>query len=261
MRRLLLFDLDETLIEEQAAAAAAFDATAAFAVSETDNGMDPASFVTAARVSARELCRTSPFYDYFVRLGISSTETLWCGFEGGDATTRALRKWTPGHRRAVWSKALQSQGIADNTFASSLAQRFASERRLHHRVFPDVMPTLSVLAETHALGLITNGPSCLQQEKIDATGLRPFFAVVVVSAELGTGKPDALIFNYALAAFDASLKDAVMLGDSLPRDIEGALTAGLDAIWVNRLEQPPAIDRPGIPEISTLAEVPAVLTA
>jgi putative hydrolase of the HAD superfamily len=50
--------------------------------------------------------------------------------------------------------------------------------------------------------------------------------------------------------------DAVMVGDSLDRDIHGALAAGLGAVWLNRSgAEAPA----GITRVSTLAELPAAL--
>jgi FMN phosphatase YigB (HAD superfamily) len=80
----------------------------------------------------------------------------------------------------------------------------------------------------------------------------------VVSAEFGTGKPDASIFRYALSRLAEPHEQAVMLGDSLDRDIDGALSAGLQAIWVNRLGHPPA-NRREVVEVSTLGEAVAIL--
>ena len=49
-----------------------------------------------------------------------------------------------------------------------------------------------------------------------------------------------------------------MIGDSLDRDIDGALAAGLDAVWINRFGTGPGRD--GVAEISSLAELPGVLS-
>jgi hypothetical protein len=50
-----------------------------------------------------------------------------------------------------------------------------------------------------------------------------------------------------------------MLADSVARDIDGALSAGLQAIWVNRLRHPRPADREEVVEVSTLAEAVAML--
>jgi hypothetical protein len=60
----LLLDLDETLIEEDSAAAAAFEATAAFAQGCNFRLADPAGLVAAARAQARHLWSSAPTHDY-----------------------------------------------------------------------------------------------------------------------------------------------------------------------------------------------------
>src|ERR671939_819798 len=98
MRRVLLLDLDETLIEEEPAAIEAFEATAGFAAARAGADIPHHSLVTAVRRRARELWRSSPYYDYCLAIGISSTEGLWCRFEGREAVTRGLRAWVTGYR-------------------------------------------------------------------------------------------------------------------------------------------------------------------
>jgi putative hydrolase of the HAD superfamily len=255
----LLLDLDETLIEEHAAAVAAYEVTAAFAEACEPQLADRVALIAAARARARELWSSAPTADYCREIGISSTEGLWCSFEGGDAATAALRSWAPTYRRATWSGALEAQGVDDDGLAVALAGRFAVERRARHRVYADVVPALSELRERHALGLVTNGAACLQHEKLDCSGLRPFFDVVVVSAEFGAGKPDASIFRHALSRLGRPHEQAVMLGDSLDRDVDGARSAGLRAIWVNRLGLPRPADRQELVEVSTLGDAVAAV--
>jgi FMN phosphatase YigB (HAD superfamily) len=56
---------------------------------------------------------------------------------------------------------------------------------------------------------------------------------VVVSGEVGIGKPDPAVFAYAIDRLGASPRDTVMVGDSWERDVLGALGAGLSAVWVS----------------------------
>jgi FMN phosphatase YigB (HAD superfamily) len=49
-----------------------------------------------------------------------------------------------------------------------------------------------------------------------------------------------------------------MIGDSLARDIDGALAAGLDAVWIDRFGQP-GPSRDGVAKIASLGELPAAL--
>jgi putative hydrolase of the HAD superfamily len=257
VRRALLIDLDETLVVEEPAAVAAFAATARVAAPGRD--LDAERLAVAARVRARELWRAAPTYPYCHRIGISSWEGLWCGFEGDEPAVRELRSWAPVYRREAWRRALAEQGVDDPELATELGERFGAERRARHEVFADVPAALEALRETHALALVTNGASCLQREKLAASGLEGSFDAVVVSGEVGTGKPDVRIFRHALALLGADAAGAAMVGDSLARDVDGAVAAGIRPVWVNRFGRPRPGDRPELREIATLDELPGAL--
>jgi putative hydrolase of the HAD superfamily len=253
----LLFDLDETLVVEEPAAVAAFEATARLGAAR--HGVDVAALALAARSRARELWRAAPTYAYCLRIGISSWEGLWCRFEGDEPELRSLRVWSPTYRREAWRLALGEQGVDDAELAEELGERFDTERRARHEVFADARAALSELRTSHPVALVTNGASCLQREKLAASGLGDSFDIVVVSGEFGVGKPDASIFRHALSQLGSDARGAVMVGDSLARDVDGALAAGLGAVWVNRFGSPRPAHRADLVEVSTLSDLPAVL--
>lgn len=257
MRRALLFDLDETLMVEEPAAAAAFAAAATHGAKL--HPLDPRRLATAAREHARELWYAAPTHDYCMRVGISSWEGLWCRFEGDDSDTRALRRWSPDYRRDAWRLALSDQGIDDPPLAEELAERFGEERRARHQVFADARGALAELKRSYALALVTNGARCLQREKLAASGLAHYFDAVVVSADLGVAKPSPAIFEHALASLEVENHRAVMIGDSLRKDVDGACAAGLAAVWVNRAGEPAPPGRPDLIEVKTLRDLSAAL--
>jgi putative hydrolase of the HAD superfamily len=258
----LLFDLDETLMVEEPAALASFEATAELAAARC--GIDSAQLAIDARSRARELWYASPTHPYCKRVGISSWEGLWCRFESAGPDVQALRDWFPTYRREAWRLGLADQGLDDPQLAKELGEHFARERRARHEVFADAGEVLGQLQESYSLALVTNGAACLQREKFAASGLSEFFEVVVVSADVGAAKPDASIFEHVLSRLGATADGAVMIGDSIPKDIDGALAAGLGAVWVNRdggrpanREDPPA--RNDFLEIATLSDLPEAL--
>ena len=259
MKRVLLFDLDETLMVEEPAAAAAFEATSRLAA--VRYGIDAQALATDARARARELWYAASAHDYCMRVGISSWEGLWCRFEGDDPDAKSLRAWSPTYRYETWSLALADQEVEDSLLARELAERFGVERRGRHQVFTDVAGALSQVRETHSLALVTNGAACLQREKFAASGLSDYFDAVVVSADLGVAKPDASIFEHALSLLGADSDRAVMVGDSISKDVDGALAAGLGAIWVNRNGSSVPSDRPDLVEIGSLASLPSALSS
>jgi putative hydrolase of the HAD superfamily len=247
----VLFDLDETLMVEEPSAVAAFQATAGHAATVYD--LDVAALAVAARAKARELWRAAPTYEYCRRVGISSWEGLWCRYAGHERETSQLRAWSPTYRREAWRLALAEQGIEDPGLAEELGERFLAERRARHEVFPDAEATLRELSRTHVLGLVTNGASCLQRDKLRASGLGDYFKVVVVSADVGVAKPDASVFRRALD--EAGAERAVMVGDSVEKDVRGALAAGLGAVWLNRAGRPRPDDL-DVSVVRSLSELP-----
>jgi putative hydrolase of the HAD superfamily len=91
---------------------------------------------------------------------------------------------------------------------------------------------LDRLAESGiATGIITNGFSFLQKRKALAHGLAERVRFVLTSEDAGAHKPDARIFQRALATVDATAADCWHVGDHRDNDIAGALDAGLDAVW------------------------------
>ena len=230
--RSILFDLDDTLVVEGASADAAFSATCECA--HEKYGIDPETLHQSVRYHARELWRASATITYCRAIGISSWEGLWARFLGNHPNLKKLRTWAPIYRREAWFRALIDHGVKDLSFAERLSDVFPSERRERHVVFSDVEDSLTNLRENYRLALLTNGAPDLQREKIQGANLARFFDAILISGEVGIGKPDCRIFKIALDALAVSPSEAVMVGDSLARDILGAQRVGLKAVWLNR---------------------------
>jgi len=84
------------------------------------------------------------------------------------------------------------------------------------------------------LGVISNGLSVKQWEKIIRLGLQHFFHTVVISQEVRVEKPDPLIFEKAAIAANAKPGECVIVGDRLDRDICGGNEAGFVTVQVVR---------------------------
>ncbi|MGZ6307968.1 MAG: HAD family hydrolase [Ktedonobacterales bacterium] len=236
----LLFDLDDTLLVDETSSDAAFLATSVYA-GERYSGLDTHSLALAAGSQARRLWRESATYAYCKAIGISAYEGLWGGFAGDDPNLRVLRAWVGDYRRETWLRALDAHGVVDAALAGELAEKFQQERRARQITYSDVVPVLEQLRRTHRLALVTNGAPDLQREKIAASGLARYFEAIVVSGELGIGKPEPRIFTRALELVGARPEAALMVGDKLWRDVLGAQRVGMRGIWINRMDR-------GIPE-------------
>lgn len=107
----------------------------------------------------------------------------------------------------------------------------------------------------YRLGLLTNYVREVQVEKIDQFGLGPYFDAMLFAGELPAPKPDVRAFWAACEALGVAPQQAVMVGDSLKNDVQGALAAGLRAVWLNRY----APDQAGVYSIQQLLELPPLL--
>jgi putative hydrolase of the HAD superfamily len=134
----------------------------------------------------------------------------------------------------AWRRALRICGLQDESlvsFAFETHMRLASES---HLLFDEVPEVLQHLSGRLPLGVITNGASDTQREKLRTTGIEALFDVIIVSGEIGAAKPSPIAFQAALEATGVSPQEALHVGDSLEADVAGALNAGLNAVWLNR---------------------------
>lgn len=101
-------------------------------------------------------------------------------------------------------------------------------------IFPDAVPMLQALRKKGIVtGVITNGPSYLQNHKMDESGLRPYLDLVIVSGDVGVHKPDPALFLYACDKVQLLPADCMYVGDHPVNDIAGALSAGMQAVRMN----------------------------
>ncbi len=107
------------------------------------------------------------------------------------------------------------------------------------------------------IGLISNSHRCLTsfQSHFELEGL---FSAAVSSAEHGYMKPHPSIFETALQQAAADPASSVMVGDSVPHDVEGARRLGMRAVLLAR-EAPVDHCPSGVPVIRTLRELPPLL--
>ncbi|MDX2041734.1 MAG: HAD-IA family hydrolase [Acidobacteriota bacterium] len=102
------------------------------------------------------------------------------------------------------------------------------------RVFDDVVPALTELKRQGSrLGVISNFDSRLD-DVLRGCELAQFFDSVHISTRVGAAKPDAMIFDAALAYHRIEASQAWHVGDSPREDFEGAQAAGLCGILLNR---------------------------
>jgi putative hydrolase of the HAD superfamily len=117
---------------------------------------------------------------------------------------------------------------ADPRLAARIAARFAEEVERHTE---RNRPFLARLAERYRLGIVSNFYGNLLTV-CDNLGIRPLCSVIVDSAQVGFTKPDPRIFRHAVDGLGLPTSAVTFVGDSLPRDMEGARTVGMRHVWL-----------------------------
>lgn len=107
----------------------------------------------------------------------------------------------------------------------------------YNTLFDGAIELLTALQPHYALHVITNGFQDVQYFKMKNSGLLPFFESVTDSSSVGVKKPDPKIFEHALRVGQVAPSEAIMIGDNLEADIEGALATGMHAVHFMPLEK------------------------
>ena len=103
----------------------------------------------------------------------------------------------------------------------------------NNHLFDGAIELLEYLKPNYNLHIITNGFADVQFKKINNSKIANFFHTVTNSEMAGVKKPNPTIFDFALDLAKAKKENSIMIGDSLDADVQGALDAGLDAIYFN----------------------------
>lgn len=120
-------------------------------------------------------------------------------------------------------------------------------------LFEDALPVLEELRVAELkIGLVSNGIRDLTEfvahHRLDVDA-------IVDSRSHGRVKPHPTIFEAALGLLDAKPMEAVMVGDSLEEDIQGAQALGMRAILIDRDDRHPEVE----PRLTDLYGLPAAL--
>ncbi|MDO4634243.1 MAG: HAD family hydrolase [Eubacteriales bacterium] len=86
------------------------------------------------------------------------------------------------------------------------------------------------------LGIITNGPSQHQRNKINALGVNQWIPEenMLISGDYDVAKPDPGIFALAVEKLGGTPEEYIFVGDSFENDVTGAKKAGWKSVWVNK---------------------------
>lgn len=197
-------------------------------------------------------------YEEFVSLYKPHNLELWDKY-GKDLITKEFLRVD----RFLWPL-LHGSKVGDETeklsaLAEQMSEDFLSLTTAYFSLLPGAEDLVHYLAKKYPLTVLTNGFVEVQYEKFDKSGLRDYFTHIVLSEEIGCQKPNPRIFEEALRMNGVSAHEAIMIGDSWNSDIQGAINANIDQVWIRKSKEPLPEGQSATFLVSSLAEVKKIL--
>ena len=198
---LILFDLDDTLID--------FESSSAIALETVCNNFG----------------FSGPLESYFsiysqINLG------LWQRLEKGEipASTVKVERFRLLCEKMNWTANYEQ-----------MAESYLTEINSCVKLIPFAAEVSEKLSQHFDLGIVTNGFTRVQKARFKKSGLEKHFKFLMTSEEQGYHKPDQRIFIDAINKLPRKeLAKTLVVGDRIESDILGAKKAGIKSIWFNR---------------------------
>jgi 2-haloacid dehalogenase len=220
--RLILFDLDDTLLDFGATQAAAFDATLAKYAIETGDGALYAQYMHFSR-------------------------QCWRRHEEGSLSKALLR--TERFRLT-----LEWWGVHDAP-VDELSQAYLDELPRHPFLIEGAVDVCRRLSQVATVGVVTNGFEAVQRARLTVAPFREHVTFMLTSEAVGAPKPERPIFDRALDLGEARASDTVMVGDNPSSDIAGAHARGIDTVWLAPADAEPEVEVSPTYRVERLAEL------
>lgn len=206
----IFFDLDHTIWD--------FDSNAKIALFQIFNEM---------KLEEKLAVSVEDFYPVY----LESNALLWARYEQGFISSSDL-KW-----KRMWRTLLHFKR-PDEVLSKSMSEKFLEVLPIQQILFPYTVEILEYLKnKDYRLHLITNGFEVVQKLKLKHSGIADYFVEMITSERSQSMKPKKEIFEYALTTTGAALEASIMIGDNLKADIQGAINAGMDNVFVNHIKE------------------------
>lgn len=155
-----------------------------------------------------------------------------------------LAMWTAVERGTIRSNDVRNRRFemladelrldVDDLTVVAMADAFVEGLGAFGDLYPGAREVLDALASRVPVALVSNGLGEVVHARLARLGIEEHFATVVVSSEVGAGKPSPAIFDVAFERLGGPAKHtAVMIGDSLSSDIAGGTGYGIATCWYN----------------------------
>ena len=194
----LLFDADGTLYD--------FKATEDVALSSLFSGL------------------SLPYTDEFIDIYHEANSGCWKEYEEGTLSMDSLR--SERFRRFFGLIGKKDDPVK----AGEEYIRLLGEAGI---MLPGAIGFLEEIHGLYPMYIITNGIADTQHMRFRGTDTEKYFNGIYISEELGVQKPDAGFFRKVLDDIGIGRESAIVIGDSERSDIQGAVNAGIESIFIS----------------------------
>jgi putative hydrolase of the HAD superfamily len=207
--KVVLFDLDDTLVDQEGASRAAL-------------------------------------LDWLPELGLGLDDpdelvTAWSTIAEAAYSRYQRRELTFAEQRTVRVREFLGIDATDDE-AAELFSGYLSRYQEAWTAFDDAVPALRRVRDAGlVVALLTNGDTAHQRLKLDRTGLAEHLDVVVASDDLPAGKPDPRAYAVTCEILGVAPGDVLMVGNDVEKDYRGSLGAGLGAVLLDRHDRYPEV--------------------
>ena len=118
---------------------------------------------------------------------------------------------------------------------------------------PDTMRRLK--EQGVRIGIGTDMTARMQFKKLEALGLLSYIDFLVSSEEAGAEKPEPAFFARCVEKAGCGRRECLFVGDSLRKDVRGAMDAGLMAVWYDPEDSGGLTDVPRITHMAQLLQI------
>lgn len=184
---------------------------------------------------------------------------LWAQYEAGEIPKELLRTARFYNVFEEYLQKSKESGVElePHSWSKEKLQEFATKISLEYLEYmvdetelePNSLKVLETLKSRGAkIAVISNGFKEVQYRKLRNSNILHFMDAIIISEEVGVHKPTPIIFQKALEQLCTKeyylvnrakiRREALMIGDDFPNDIEGAQVFGIDQFYYNPYHKP-----------------------
>jgi HAD superfamily hydrolase (TIGR01549 family) len=130
----------------------------------------------------------------------------------------------------------------DDGYEREMADFYIGQYLKTKAAIPDARMVVEQLSKRYQLGVISNGTSLVQQNKLKSLGIDQLLRCVIVSEDVDMLKPDPNIFRKAADNLRLETGKCLYVGNTYDHDIIGGSEAGMLTCWFNPSGTRPIIE-------------------